>query len=119
MADSAEHPHPLLDRFVEVLDPGIPAAYGGIEQLGERDFKLFDTPSGPCFARLFADQDRLEIRLPTRSMAGLTLGIAAARRARMRLQTSFDAKQWIIDIGPQDSYTYLKNVAEILWKQFA
>ena len=118
MADAAEHPHRLLDRFVEVLYLGTPP-HLEVEQLGERDFKLFDTPSGPCFARLFLDQNRLEVRLPTRSMAGLTLGIAAARRSRMRLQTSFDAKQWIIDIGPQDSYSYLKNVAEILWKQFA
>lgn len=107
---------PLAIRFLEVLAPGRPEALDP-QPLGENEWALFQTPEGPVALRVFPGQDNLKVRFPTRSREGIRFGMdAEARRAwSIRAQSSFNSKEWIVDLRPDDSYDYLKGVARNLW----
>lgn len=103
-------------RLIEVIAAGRPEA-ATPKPLTDHEWSLFETDQGPVTVRTLEDQDGVQLQIPTRSDAGLRLATGAEnrRRAGMRVQSTFNSKHWVIDLRPDDSYDYLKAIAEVCW----
>ncbi len=115
MTDTIQMPDVAI-RLIEVIAAGRPEA-ATPKPLGDREWSLFETDQGPVTVSTFEDQDGVKLQIPTRSDAGLRLATGAEnrRRAGMRVQSTFNSKYWVIDLRPDDSYDYLKAIAEVCW----
>jgi hypothetical protein len=103
-------------RLLEVVAAGRPEA-AAPQPLKDHEWTLFPTQVGPVVLRTFPDQDNIKVRIPTRSDAGLRLALGAEyrRNADLRVQSSFNSREWIIDVRPDDDYDYLRAIGEVLW----
>jgi hypothetical protein len=116
MTTTATDLPPLALRLLEVVAAGRPEA-ASPQAINEREWHIGTTSQGPIALRAFDGQDNLKLRLPTRSPEGIRLAADARsrRNANLRVQSSFNSKEWLVDIRPDDDYDYLRAIAESLW----